>query len=561
MSSMNLIRSRAKSLFVAALAVGVVLPSAVRAEEAGRILMAIGEVSIKRDGKVVPAKRGDLVSSGDAVITGGASNAQVKFSDGAVVALRPDTEFKVTEYQFKGKADGTEKASVSLVKGGVRAVTGVIGRGNRDNLKVDAVVATVGIRGTGFNIVFCDASCKANNPAAKEGLYAGVFEGKIAVANQAGSTSDLGVNRFAYVQDESAKPELLIAPPNFLKDSLEGQVRVRPKELAMNSASENNAASVEKSTAVVKAPPPASSESTKVSSEQVANVRVPVSQPEFVDNYPKAFFDSTAVGSGDLPAATAVARLRAARFDPTFAVDPIVNTNQAILGYGTVGASTEDNWKIVSFGDTPTPYSVQPQYWKEGGRSGIDDNGTAQQVLAWGRWAGDPAANLGQFGVAALEANQGFHYIFGFPATQIPTGSLTMTLIGGTVPTEVRAGAEAGWRLTGGNVTMNFTTRAMAGVVNLYAAKSDGFGNFDMTWNHTMSALTTNAGSLESFTTSVKRTSGTIQICVSSCGGEATLGLYGPNAGSQAGQATHAGMAYTFNTGAYNVQGAAVFQK
>lgn len=530
----------------------VVMATGAAAEEAGRMLMAIGEVSIKRGSEVVVAKRGALVNAGDTIVTGGASNAQVKFSDGAIVALRPDTEFKVNEYKFGGKADGTEKASVSLVKGGVRAVTGVIGRGNRDNLKVDAVVATVGIRGTGFNIVFCDASCKANNPAAKEGLYAGVFEGKIAVGNKAGSTSDLGVNRFAYVQDESSQPQLLVAPPSFLKDSLESQVRVRPKGIAMNSASENNAASAEKSTAVTKAPPPANTDAAKMSSEQISNIRVALTQPEFVADLPRTFFDN-ASGSGDLPASTAVARLRAARFDPSFKVDPIVDTNQAILGYAAT-----DGYKIYSFGNSPTPYSVQSQYWKEGGRSGVGGD----QVIAWGRWAGDPAANLGQFGIAKLEENQGFHYIFGFPATvAIPSGSLTMNLVGGTVPTEVRAGAEGGWRLTGGNVTMNFTTRAMVGVLNLYTVKSNGFGNFDMTWNHNMSALTSNIGSLESFATSVKRTSGTVPICVSGCGGQATFGLYGPVSGAQAGQATHGGMAYTFNTGSYSVQGAAVFQK
>jgi len=522
--------------------------------------MSIGEVSIKRDGAVIPAKRGLVVNAGDSIVTGGASNAQVKFSDGAVVALRPDTEFKVNEYKFSGKADGSEKASVSLVKGGVRAVTGVIGRGNRDNLKVDAVVATVGIRGTGFNIVFCDATCKANNPASKEGLYAGVFEGKIAVGNQAGSTSDLGVNRFAYVQDEKSQPQLLIAPPSFLKDSLESQVRVRPKEVAMNSATENNAATAEKSTAVANAPTPASNDSSNVSSEKVSSIRVAITQPDFVNTYPKTFFDN-AVGSGDLPSKDVVARLRAARFDPgaTSPQAPVIDTDQAILGYRTVGTSSADDWKIVSFGDPlPTPYSVQSQYWKEGGRSGVSEG----QVISWGRWAGDPEAVLGQFagstGTSKLEDNQGFHYIFGFPATKIPEGSLTMNLIGGTVPTEVRTGAEGGWRLTGGSVTMDFATRAMNGVVNLYATKSTGSGNFDMTWNHTMSVLTSNPGSLESFTTSVKRTSGTIPLCVSGCGGQATLGLYGPE---QTGQATHAGMAYSFNTGSYNVQGAAVFKK
>ena len=553
-----------RSLAFGILAVTLLSASGIaRAQEAGRILMSIGEVSIKREGAVIPAKRGLVVNAGDSIVTGGASNAQVKFSDGAVVALRSDTEFKVNEYKFSGKADGSEKASVSLVKGGVRAVTGVIGRGNRDNLKVDAVVATVGIRGTGFNIVFCDATCKANNPASKEGLYAGVFEGKIAVGNQAGSTSDLGVNRFAYVQDEKSQPQLLIAPPNFLKDSLESQVRVRPKEVAMNSATENNAATAEKSTAVANAPTPASNDSSNVSSEKVSSIRVAITQPDFVDTFPKTFFDN-ATGSGSLPANNVVARLRAARFDPNTASPQtaVIDTNQAILGYSTVGTSSADNWKIVSFGDTPTPYSVQSQYWKEGGRSGVSDG----QVISWGRWAGDPAANLGQYGIGKLEDNQGFHYIFGFPATVVPTGSLTMNLVGGTVPTEVRTGAEGGWRLTGGSVTMDFATRAMSGVVNLYATKSTGSGNFDMTWDHTMSVLktstgATNPGSLESFTTTVKRTNGSIPLCVSGCGGQATLGLYGPNTGAQLGQATHAGMAYSFNTGSYSVQGAAVFKK
>ena len=37
------------------------------AQEAGKILMAIGEVSIKRDGAIIPAKRGMSVNSGDCV--------------------------------------------------------------------------------------------------------------------------------------------------------------------------------------------------------------------------------------------------------------------------------------------------------------------------------------------------------------------------------------------------------------------------------------------------------------------------------------------------------------
>ena len=47
--------------------------------------------------------------------------------DGAVIALRAQSEFRIDEYRFNGKEDGTEKATMSLLKGGIRAVTGVIG--------------------------------------------------------------------------------------------------------------------------------------------------------------------------------------------------------------------------------------------------------------------------------------------------------------------------------------------------------------------------------------------------------------------------------------------------
>ena len=138
---------------VVALLASLMLPITVHAS-VGKIIMAIGDVSINRSGQLIPAKKDTVVEVGDAIVTAGTSNAQVKFNDGAIVALRPNTEFKVNEYKFSGKPDGTEKADVSLTRGGVRAVTGAIGRSNRDNLKVNAAVATIGIRGTGFNILY-----------------------------------------------------------------------------------------------------------------------------------------------------------------------------------------------------------------------------------------------------------------------------------------------------------------------------------------------------------------------------------------------------------------------
>ena len=267
------------------------------AEPVGRLIMAIGEVGIKKNNQTIPAKKDTPIEVGDAIVTGSTSNAQVKFNDGAIVALRPNTEFKVNEYKYNGKADGTEKADVSLTKGGVRAVTGAIGRTNRENLRINAAVATIGIRGTGFNIVFCDAACKANSPQSKEGLYAGVFEGKIVVSNQGGSTSDLGVNRFAYVSDQNTPPQQFIAPPSFLKDSLDSQIRIKAKDLNLNSATDSNSVG-DNSNAVVKAPTAKAEPAAKA--EAVIKAEVPFLQPELAVNRIQGIHDRLVAHDGTL---------------------------------------------------------------------------------------------------------------------------------------------------------------------------------------------------------------------------------------------------------------------
>ena len=156
--------------------VTIITPASAQTTEAGKVLMSLGDVKLNHAGQLTPLKKGGIVQAGDVIITGATSNAQVRMSDGAIIAIRPESEFKINEYSYNGKADGTEKASLSLVKGGVRAVTGVIGRENRDNLKVDAVVATIGVRGTGFNIVYCQGGCvNSDRTTAKNGLYANVF--------------------------------------------------------------------------------------------------------------------------------------------------------------------------------------------------------------------------------------------------------------------------------------------------------------------------------------------------------------------------------------------------
>lgn len=125
---------------------------ALLASPAARIEFATGEpVIIGANGQERPARKGEQIVAGDRILTR-MGRAQLAFTDGAFVSLQPNTDFGVTEYNFKGRNDGTEKSVLSLLKGALRTVTGLIGRNKRDAYLMNTPTATIGIRGTGGRI-------------------------------------------------------------------------------------------------------------------------------------------------------------------------------------------------------------------------------------------------------------------------------------------------------------------------------------------------------------------------------------------------------------------------
>jgi len=117
---------------------------------AGRVDFATAGATVSGpDGQQRPLARGTDINSGDTIRTDAGGRAQIRFQDGAYVSLQPNTEFAIKEYNFDGKADGSERGFFSLAKGAMRAVTGLIGRVNKNRYQISTPTATIGIRGTG----------------------------------------------------------------------------------------------------------------------------------------------------------------------------------------------------------------------------------------------------------------------------------------------------------------------------------------------------------------------------------------------------------------------------
>src|SRR6266513_159355 len=196
--------------------------------QAGRFLLAVGDVVVARGQAEMRAETGTLVQSGDTIRVGPASNAQVRLADESIVGLRPGTIFRLDEFAYSGQGDGNERSLFTLFKGGFRTITGAIGRlHSREHYAVRTPTATIGIRGTHYTVVHCDNDCGgAQRGSISNGTYGGVTDGRIEVVNQTGE-HEFAANTFFYVATANTAPPYLLAPPNFLYDRLEGHAPSR----------------------------------------------------------------------------------------------------------------------------------------------------------------------------------------------------------------------------------------------------------------------------------------------------------------------------------------------
>jgi len=175
------------------------------AQAEGLVTHLSGPVQLQLpDGKALVARVGSKVSEGETLVTGKGGYARLEMSDGGEMVLRPDTRLLVESYRFD-KATPLQDLSVfRLLQGGLRAITGLISkRGNRDAYRLQTVTATIGIRGTQFDVRVCQADCGA----LADGTYVAVRFGAIAESNVHGELV-LSVGQVGYASAGAAPVRL-----------------------------------------------------------------------------------------------------------------------------------------------------------------------------------------------------------------------------------------------------------------------------------------------------------------------------------------------------------------
>jgi hypothetical protein len=122
------------------------------ADAAATVLFSQGSVTAVSQNSSRALHKGDSIVAGDTINTGGDGRIQMRFSDGGLVSLRPNSSFAVDKYN-QPTAGSEGSLAFNLIKGGLRTLSGTIGHEDHANYQLKTSVATLGIRGTEFVVV------------------------------------------------------------------------------------------------------------------------------------------------------------------------------------------------------------------------------------------------------------------------------------------------------------------------------------------------------------------------------------------------------------------------
>src|SRR2546425_6125252 len=187
-------------------------PVCAQGTEAGRFLSVVGDVRVGREGAPQrAAQRAAEFYEGESIVTAVGALAQLRMTDGALMSVRGDTEIKLERFSYAGEQDRNASFFMSVLKGGLRTITGVIGRQNRERYRITTATVTIGVRGTDFEIVH--VPLQAGSREVPAGTYDRGFEGGARKGDRGGGMLLLRPGPNPVPAPPGAPPPPLGAPP------------------------------------------------------------------------------------------------------------------------------------------------------------------------------------------------------------------------------------------------------------------------------------------------------------------------------------------------------------
>lgn len=432
---------------------------------AGKVLFVSGPVSVERNG-TRPLNKGDAIEVGDVIMTGDKARAQILMADGAKIALRAGTRFRIDEFTLPPSVTAPAQATVinangksvaSLLKGGFRTQTGTIGSLDRAAYEVRTPIGTLGIRGTDYTAVFCVGDCidapgLQPGQVIRDGLYLGVTEGGIQFVG-GGRQIALNAGQYAFVPLSGARPEPLQTAPAFLEADGAG-----PLDLGGGRGD------------TAKSTPAAGAEMGEFNDRRSPS---DTSTGESGRDTSKPDVDQPIIGTGPngQPIDVTGGSLPSPRQNLSFGVGGVGQSSgfdASVRDFDTA-FTTDAAGNLTAFGGPLEGRTgTVPAQYAIGTSANTDTGSSAATGLRWGRWNTGTATITASGSTTNVDlAQQSLHWILGQAGLDVAlpiSGTATYTLVGGTQPTDTRGNAGA---IGGAFLAADFTNLSVTSTVSL----------------------------------------------------------------------------------------------
>ncbi|MBI1892290.1 MAG: FecR domain-containing protein [Burkholderiales bacterium] len=518
------------------------IPVLADAAAVGRFQFVAGSVSvIDNQGKQRAAQKGAEIAEGETLSTAENGTAQVRMIDGGIIALRPDTQLKISAYRYQGKEDGSENALFSLIRGGLRAITGAVGKTNKENYKIKTASATIGIRGTDHEAVVVLPSQANPSNGLQAGTYDKVNVGATSLTTNAG-VAYVGPNQVGFAATLNQAPVVLPTMPNIFRAAPAPTAKQTP------SAAKSDTQSTTTADSGVTNAESAPAVSTTGSTEPTLNNLTGVNSSGSSLNT----LNQTVTTTGGSTISIGMTLVRAAGtssewfggeyiYSTATSTDPnafrgavdggvqlpnqVIEQGNALVGFsgkaaGFTSSGSSATSPIAPDGFTPAAIRIGTAVNQD-----VSSSSVAGVPVSWGRWVGGNIAVYSADGSTLLgkidNTSRSLHWVTigSVPSNflQPPlTGTASYTVLGSTNPTDLIGNVGT---LTNATLNANFTSARANTTIDVSFNSPTNTSNWSMTANNVPISKTVDDGFRSS--TALSGTNGmthTVSCVGPSCG-------------------------------------------
>jgi hypothetical protein len=117
----------------------------------GEITLVVGQFEVQRPaGPAQNLVKGDAILEGDVIKTTANGHVHIRFIDGGLVSVRPNSVFTIHEFRFNPTQPSTSVVRLSLDRGEVRSISGQATQEAKDRFRLNTPLVAIGVKGTDF---------------------------------------------------------------------------------------------------------------------------------------------------------------------------------------------------------------------------------------------------------------------------------------------------------------------------------------------------------------------------------------------------------------------------